>query len=127
MEKARGKCNEFGGYLAVINDANENEALFNYMVGMGYDQAFFGLSLTEDGQWEYPYNNRDISDFRDWGINSHGVREPNNPYTEHHAMLDVHMLEGHGHWNDSEFASVTYTPDGIEYNDKAAFICEWDY
>ena len=121
---AQRKCNERGGYLAVINDEQENEALFKYMVDQDLDQAFFGLAKTSDGKWEYLYS-KYSSDFRDWGYNSIGDKEPNNKDGGEHASLDVYM--SNGHWNDAEFGRATYTPEGKKYNCKAAYICEWNH
>ena len=123
--KAMKLCVERGGYLAVINDRFENEALFNYMVESGYDCAYFGITdKNEEGVWEYIAG--DDSSFRDWGINSYGIKEPNNADGgESYAMLDTHM--SFGHWNDAQFGGQIYTPDGEAYEHKSAYICEWDY
>lgn len=123
--KAMKLCIERGGYLAVINDRFENEALFNYMVESGYDCAYFGITdKNEEGVWQYIAG--DDSSFRDWGINSRGIKEPNNADGgESYAMLDAHM--SFGHWNDAQFGRQVYTPDGEEYEHKSAYICEWDY
>ena len=123
-EEAMDYCKERGGYVAVINDSDENEALYDYMVSEGYDIAYFGL-IDPDGDqnWQYIYG--DTSDYRNWGINSKGVEEPNNADdNEIHAELDAHMYEGH--WNDSRFGKQVYTPEGEEYREKYTYICEWD-
>lgn len=123
-EDALDKCLNRGGYLAVINDADENEELYRYMLNMGYDQAFFGLIQGDDeGSWEYLQG--DSSSFRDWGINSKGVLEPNgSDGKEPHAELDINMRDGH--WNDAGFGRQTYTPEGKKYNNIHAYICEWE-
>lgn len=111
--------------MAIIDDAEENEALFNYMIKMDYDQAYFGLVKKADGNWDYlSYTNR-TSDFRDWGVNSKGEQEPNDSGGENHAELDVNM--SYGHWNDAEFGRQIYTPEGEAYKDTSAYICEWDF
>lgn len=122
---ASRKCNERGGYLAVINDSEENEELFRYMVNMGYDQAFFGMTDSiDEGDWIYIGG--DSSSYTDWGQNSEGVAEPNNAEdNENYAQLDVNMFEGH--WNDAQFGKKTYTPGGAAYQDLYAYICEWDF
>ena len=118
------RCKKRGGYLAVINDPDENEELYYYMVEMGYDIAYFGLSDPDhDGNWRYIYG--DSSDFRDWGVNSKGVEEPNNAdNNEIHAELDIHMYNGH--WNDAKFGKQVYTPEGKKYKNRYTYICEWD-
>lgn len=122
---ASRKCNDRGGYLAVINDSEENEELFQYMISMGYEQAFFGMTDSiDEGDWIYISG--DSSDFTDWGQNSKGVEEPNNAdYGENYAQLDVNMLEGH--WNDARFGKKTYTPEGSAYQDLYTYICEWNF
>lgn len=123
-ENAMERCKERGGYLAVINDSDENERLFEYMVSMGYDTAYFGLTdPTGDWDWQYIYG--DNSDFRDWGVNSKGEEEPNNADgDEIHVELDTHMLNGH--WNDARFGKQVYTPEGQNYKDRYTYLCEWD-
>ena len=117
-------CKDRGGYLAVINDEEENEELFKYMIKNGFDSAFFGMTDSEnEGEWKYLYG--DSSTFVDWGTNSIGVAEPNNADGgESHVELDSHMLDGH--WNDAEFGRQVFTPEGKKYIDKSAYICEWD-
>ena len=123
--EALALCLGRGGYLAVINDRFENEALFNYMVEAGFESAYFGMTdKNEEGVWQYIAG--DNSSFTDWGTNSHGIKEPNNADDgENYAMLDTHM--SYGHWNDAQFGRQAYTPDGKAYEHKSAYICEWDY
>ena len=40
--KAKGYCIKQGGYLAAIDDSDENEFLYDYMVDSGYDEVFCG-------------------------------------------------------------------------------------
>lgn len=117
-------CIERGGYPAVINNEAENEKLYRYMVSMGYDQAFFGLVYdTDRDQWIYKLG--DTSDFRNWGSNSRGEKEPNNSGgSEFNVEMDINMIDGY--WNDAKFGAKTYTPDGDPYKDIYAYICEWD-
>ena len=113
-----------GGYMAVINDEEENETIYKYMTAMGYDQAFFGLIYSNTND-DWVYLNGGTSDYRDWGYNSEGVAEPNNAEGwEYHVEFDVNMNDGH--WNDAKFGTKTYTPDGDAYKNLYAYICEWD-
>lgn len=123
-ETAASNCRDRGGYMAVINDEEENETLYKYMTAMGYDQAFFGLIYSNTND-DWVYLDGDNSDFRDWGYNSEGVAEPNNAEGwEYHVEFDVNMQDGH--WNDAKFGTKTYTPDGDAYKNLYAYICEWD-
>lgn len=125
-EEAENNCHNRGGYMAIINNAEENEALYNYMLRKNFEQAFFGLTKMPDGNWGYLSYTDETSDFRDWGSNSAGEPEPNNADGgEVYAELDVNMSDGH--WNDAEFGKKTFTPYGDEYKDTSAYICEWDY
>ena len=121
---AAENCKERGGYMAVINDSAENEKVYKYMVSMGYEQAFFGLIYnTATDDWGYLYG--DKSDFRDWGVNSAGVQEPNDDGgKENHTQFDVNMSDGH--WNDAKFGARVYTPEGVSYKNRYTYICEWD-
>lgn len=123
-ETAASNCRDRGGYMAVINDEEENETLYKYMTAMGYDQAFFGLIFSNTND-DWVYLDGDTSDFRDWGYNSEGVEEPNNAEGwEYHVEFDANMHDGH--WNDAKFGTKTYTPDGDAYKNLYTYICEWD-
>ena len=123
-ETAASNCRDRGGYMAVINDEEENETIYKYMTAMGYDQAFFGLIYSNTND-DWVYLNGGTSDYRDWGYNSEGVAEPNNAEGwEYHIEFDVNMNDGH--WNDAKFGTKTYTPDGDAYKNLYAYICEWD-
>lgn len=121
-DEALSQCLDQGGYLAVINDPDENEFLYQYMIDGGHEQAFFGLSM-QDGDWEYIAG--DTSDFRDWGYNSKEQKQPNNAdegFTQ--VSLDTNMHDGY--WSDSAFGKQTYTSSGRRYGDIYTYICEWD-
>ena len=118
------RCQELGGYPAVINDAAENTELYQYMLETNHEEAYFGLTMNDDGDWEYPLG--DTSAFRDWGINSKGVEEPNNDGgNERNVQFCVHMHDGF--WNDATFGRQSYTPEGKKYKNLYTYICEWDY
>ena len=123
-EDAAQLCRDRGGYLAVINDAGENEFLYQYMTGLGYEEAFFGLTDSlQEGIWVYLSG--DTSDFRDWGRNSRNVAEPNNDDPlENYGQLDTNLHDGC--WNDGAFGKRVYTPDGKPYRDLYTYICEWN-
>ena len=106
-------CESKGGYPVVINDSEENESLFEYMLSMNRSATLIGYTDRDtEGIWRWPDGK--TSDFTDWGINNAGESEPNSDSTnEDYAQLDINMHDGH--WNDCAFAW-----------DTAAFICEWD-
>ena len=112
--QAQQYCMSRGGDLAVINDAEENELLYQFMLSQGYSEAFFGYSDKEnEGEWEWVTS--DGSTFEDWGMNDEGEREPNSDHPdEDYAELYVEMIDGH--WNDSQFG----------YKGASVYICEWN-
>ena len=113
--EAEQYCKSLGGYMACINDAAENEEVYKYMMHCHYICAFFGYSDKEhEGIWEW-YGN-DKSTFEDWGVNVHGVQQPNQDAvnSDYAQLLWNKYLTG-GLWNDAVFGENTN-----------AYICEWD-
>ena len=106
-------CHSKGGYPVVINNSNENELLYRYMLDMGREATLIGFTDHEtEGRWKWA--DEKISTFTDWGENDEGEKEPNaSTDDEDYAQLDIHMLNGH--WNDCAFGW-----------DTTSFICEWD-
>lgn len=106
-------CEGKGGYPAVINDSEENETLYKYMLSMGRKATLIGYTDREtEGVWKWVEGKN--STFTDWGTNNEGELEPNSDsQDEDYAQLDVNM--NNGHWNDCAFGW-----------DTQAFLCEWD-
>lgn len=111
-EEAKEYCEALGGYLAVLNDEAENKAVFDIMKELGYDNAYFGYTDSEnEGNWKW-VNNAD-SNYENW---SDG--EPNNEgEDENYAMFYYKSPEYQ--WNDGDFSGNTV-------NGEKQFICEWD-
>lgn len=111
--KAKGYCIKQGGYLAAIDDSDENEFLYDYMVDSGYDEVFFGYT-DQDVEGEWKWINGSDSTFTDWGINESNEREPNGANAlENYAHMNMSMRDGH--WNDKMFGASSQ-----------CFFCEWD-
>ena len=109
-ENAAERCVARGGYMAVINDSEENEFLYKYILSMDFDGAFFGLV-------------RD--DSKNWRENSKGIKEPNDQDGQSkYASMNIHM--NNGHWDDVEYGKQVYTPEGMPYKNLYTYICEWD-
>ena len=111
--EAQQWCKSRGGDLAVIGDAGENEALYDYMVREGYEYAFFGYSDAEtEGVWKWVSGK--TSAFTDWGTDRHGTLEPDDDGTtgQDHAAMSIQMFDGH--WDDRKFTS------------SSPYICEWE-
>lgn len=113
-EEAEMYCESLGGHLAVINDENENIALYNYMKDKNFENCYFGYCRSYDNENEWVWVCGLESDFTNW---SDG--EPNNErgvekYAEFYWKSPAYE------WNDGDFVHGTN-------NDKATFICEWEY
>lgn len=122
-ENAAERCVARGGYMAVINDSEENEFLYKYMLSMDFDGAFFGLVRDDSKNWRYLGG--DTSDFEDWGENSKGIKEPNDQDGQSkYVSMNIHM--NNGHWDDVEYGKQVYTPEGMPYKNLYTYICEWD-
>lgn len=111
-DDAKAYCESMGGYLAVINDEDENKILYSYITSKGIQSAYFGLTdSAEEGTWKWVNNEK--ADFVNW---SDG--EPNNEGgSENYAMFYYKYTDGK--WNDGNFGNGTE-------NDEKTFICEWD-
>ncbi len=107
-------CASKGGYPAVINNSEEDEFLFNYMIESGLHAAFIGYSdADEEDNWKWVCGKESSYD-QGWGINSRGHQEPNKESDdEDWAQMDDRMFEHH--WNDCKYGQDTY-----------AYFCEWD-
>ena len=113
-------CRHIGGHLAVINDEEENQALFEALKE-NYDKtAFFGYSDTEnEGYWLWT---DDKSTYENW--TRHGdVVQPDNGITwggdedcaEFNYERGKEEIANDGTWNDAPFMANT-----------SVFICEWE-
>ena len=115
-EEAKAFCEARGGHLAVINDAAENTALFNYMKAQGYNSAYFGFSdATAEGTWTWVTN--ESVNYTNWhsGEPSNG-NKADKP--ENYGMFYWQFTDGT--WNDGDFTDYGTDSGGH------AFICEWD-
>lgn len=110
-EKAEEYCRLKGGYLSIIDDDEENNALYDAMKDLGYESAYFGLSDTEkEGKWKCVDGT--IAEYTNWDED-----EPNNERgIEDYAMF-FYGVKAYK-WNDGDFGHGT--PGG------RVFICEWD-
>ena len=115
-EEAEKYCESRGGYLAVINDKDEDDYLFNYMLSTGRSEVYFGLSdIEKENEWKWVGGRE--SNYWNWGINDDGDIEPNKQEKdERYAEYDASLTLAGGYWNDCGFG-----------RDTKAYICEWDY
>lgn len=110
-EDAEKYCESLGGYLATITSADENEFLFNYIHELGYENAHFGFTDSEEeGTWKWVTGEE--VDYTNWHSG-----EPNSENEdEDYAMF--YFKYDDGTWNDGDF-------NGRTENGGNVFICEW--
>ncbi len=102
-------CRKIGGYMAHINDAEENTFLSNYVRENSIRYAYFGYTDEEvEGDWKWVDGKN--SSYTNWGYN-----EPNNEYGEEHYAI----INQNGFWNDGKF-------EGDSANGGVFVICEWE-
>lgn len=113
-DAAKKYCEKQGGYLSIINTAEENKALFDYVREKGDGYAFFGYSdELSEGAWLW-VDGEENSGYTNWGVDSNGNAEPNaDSAKEDYAEFTVDRKDAS--WNDAAFGQDTYV-----------FLCEWD-
>ena len=113
-DEAQAYCESLGGYLAIINSAEENDAIFKLVCEKDSGYAFFGYSdELSEGTWLWADGLTD-SGYTNWGVDKDGKPEPNSASpNEDYAEFTADRTDGS--WNDSTFGQDTYV-----------FVCEWD-
>ena len=105
-ESAKEYCEKLNGYLAIINNEDENDFLYNYLArcGIQIPNAYFGLAYNNDsGKWSWVDGSS--VNYTNWHSG-----EPSS-LEEPYGMFYF----GDGTWNDAGWNDST-----------TAFICEWD-
>ena len=106
-EDAEKYCESLGGYLAVINNDDENTAVYDIMKQQGYESAYFGYTdVEEDGNWHWIDGKS--SSYTNW-----------NRYEPSDGFYAMFYWKWEYTWNDGTFDDKTD-------NGGMAFICEWD-
>ena len=111
--KAKKYCEKLGGHLATITSDDENEALYDFIHSLGYENAYFVYTdEAHEGKWKWVTG--ESSRYSNWAYG-----EPNNESgREHYGMF--YYKSPQYTWNDGGFNTIN---SGI---DETAFICEWD-
>ena len=105
-------CASKNGYMAVINDAEENQFIYNFLLNKGLTVAFFGYTDEfSEGQWTWIHGN---STYTNWapGQPNNGANNESGR-TEDYAQF--YKETANGMWNDAPIAENSYR-----------FVCEWD-
>lgn len=117
-ENAQAYCEAVGGYLATITTPEENDFLYRYMRQRGYASAYFGLSNTKTGVWQW--GNGELLSYTNWHSG-----EPNNQNgNEHYGMFYVNFPDGT--WNDGKF-DAPYTEPQQERQDIVSTVTASSY
>ena len=117
-ENAKIHCANLGGHLAIIDDANENAALFSYIQSLGINNAYFGLSdAASEGTWTW-VDGTPLT-YSNWGTGASNGDEPNGYTYENYGMFYGGSYTN-GEWNDGDFV------DSWTLNGGNVFICEVD-
>ncbi len=102
-EQAEKICESRDAHLAVINSADENNALYDYIIQQGQKNVYFGFSYNkEESIWQWITG--DSTDYTNWS--------EDEPGDEDYAMFYEQYTKGQ--WDDGSF----YSGD--------VYLCEWD-
>lgn len=113
-DEAKAYCESLGGYLAIINSEDENQAIYELVCEKAGGYALFGYSdELSEGTWLWVDGQSD-SGYINWGVDSEGNPEPNAASVkEDYAEFTANRKDGS--WNDTSFGQDTFV-----------FVCEWD-
>lgn len=106
-EDAKAKCESYGGHLATITSAKENQMVFQALQESGASWAYFGFYRedAESNQWKWVTGEK-VS-YHNWAS---GQPDNYNGWGEIYAGMDS---ENNGAWSD--------VVRGV-----SGYVCEWD-
>lgn len=110
--EAQDYCEGRGGYLAKIDNDDENEAIYDYVFyDRGLESAYFGLTdESSEGSWYWSDGSE--STYTNW-LSGQPDNQHNN---ENYALF--YYKDSPYKWNDGDF--------GKDKNGTVTFIIEWD-
>ncbi|MDO5134210.1 MAG: lectin-like protein, partial [Eubacteriales bacterium] len=109
---AESYCEGRGGYLAVINNASENEALYDYVFyDRGYQSAYFGYT-DEDSENNWYWIDGSLNGYENWLKG----QPDNSNGSEDYALF--YYKDTAYKWNDGDF--------GKDSSGTVIFLIEWD-
>lgn len=109
---AKSYCEDRGGYLAVISNASENEALYDYVFyDRGYQSAYFGYT-DEDSEGSWYWINGSSNGYENWLKG----QPDNSNGSEDYALF--YYKDMPYKWNDGDF--------GKDSSGTVTFLIEWD-
>lgn len=102
---AKTYCESLGGHLATVTSAEEDAALYSYLVRTGEQNCYLGATDAQtEGVWKWVTGER-------WDYANWKPAEPNGK-KEQNWLIYYNTIET-GEWDDS--------------NGNKWFMCEWDY
>ena len=108
-KQAKDRCEKLGGHLAVINSAEENEALTNLASSLSYYVWIGGTDEGSEGNWHWVNGN--YFTFTNWNSG-----EPNNSAEGGGSEDYLGLYVKNGKWNDAT----------NDYKYISGFICEYE-
>ena len=111
--EAQDYCESRGGYLAKIDNDDENEAIYDYVFyDRGLESAYFGLTDdSSEGSWYWTDGSEPT--YTNW-LSGQPDNQHNN---EDYALF--YYKDSPYKWNDGDF--------GKDKNGTVTFLIEWDY
>ena len=121
-EEAKNYCENLGGHLVVITNANEQATIQNLLTQNGTKNSYWlGGYKNDSGDWEWITN--ETFSYDNWGRG-----QPDNAYgLENRLMIYCSTANSWalGDWND--LAADGTCNDEVFFGTKNfGFICEWD-
>lgn len=110
--EAQDYCESRGGYLAKIDNDDENEAIYDYVFyDRGLESAYFGLTDdSSEGSWYWTDGSE--STYTNWLPG-----QPDNQHNNEDYAL-FYYKDSPYKWNDGDF--------GKDKNGTVTFVIEWD-
>jgi hypothetical protein len=105
-------CLSLGGHLATIASAEEDTAVYQYIISQGVASAYFGLTQAANSE-SWGWLTFEPFLYRNWALG-----EPNNEDGVE-AFGMYYWKYDDGKWNDGDFTEMIV--DG-----GSNFVCEWD-
>lgn len=116
--QARAKCEELGGHLVVINNAEELEQIINLAVENGVNRIWIGCYRTNNN---LVWVNGDRVTFYQWGQGEPSAYDYNDDIAEDYVML--WYLNG---WVYNDQRNDLMRDYAAMYSGTIAYVCEYE-
>lgn len=108
FSEARSLCESYGGHLATITSKEEDEYIYNWLIGFNVLDAYFGLFKGSNGlEW---VTGEPVL-YTNWS--------PGEPNSSSESYGEYYHKSDPGTWNDNDF-------NVDPYEDHLYYICEID-